>query len=77
MSKEPLGKLKAVMTGIEKLEEAAKLLSLTYELHPELNNLQPPSMEDIIPASLDEWQCMIWKCKEDWQKIIKDAKGGE
>lgn len=45
-------------------------LSLLYEEHPFLNDIQPESMGEIHLASLDELSCMIGGCLGEWEDLL-------
>jgi len=77
LTEKDMVKFRRVLVGISTIEDGVKILSETYEKHPELNDKQPRSMEEIIPCSLDDWLVQIQSCKEDWLTIIRGVMDGE
>lgn len=55
-----------VSDAMKKLTDAVSDLNALYEAYPELNDLQPASMEKVIPMSLDEWENELSVAREDW-----------
>ena len=51
--------------AFQALQDAVDDLAEVYEQHPELNNLQPASLERCIPMSLDEWSAELVDARDE------------
>lgn len=61
--------LTEVVEAMQALSTAVKALNDVYEKHPQLNDIQPKSMENNIPCSMDDWLIRISGCIDDWKAI--------
>lgn len=58
------------LTLVENLRFAVGQLQELYNRHPELNDLQPKSFQEVIPTDLDEWYLALTKNVQDWKKEL-------
>lgn len=60
-----------IISWLKELHTTVKHMEKQYEGNPELNDIQPNSMQKILPMSLDEWSSAIAGCIEDWENLNK------
>lgn len=67
-------RIQRLVTSLEKMEELADEMVRLYDEHPELND--EVNIGDLIPASLDEWQCQIMGKIDEIKKLLSQEAVG-
>lgn len=57
-----------VIKTMEELHAAVKKLNRLYD-DEDLNAVQPDSMSDVLPMSIDEWDLYLDACIQDWRNL--------
>lgn len=50
------------------LRATAGAMSALYTAYPWLNRAQPPSFNQVIAMSLDEWEIELQACADEWKE---------
>jgi hypothetical protein len=58
----------AIIGAMNQLLVAVQRLNKVYE-DQAFNDIQPDSMQKMLPMSIDEWESELYGCIDDWNKL--------
>ena len=64
--------IKKVRDAVIIWEASIKLLYDLYDAHPFLNEIQPKTMSDCLPMSLDDYWFRLDELEAEWEGLIND-----